>query len=1175
MLAAHRASPPSVTSKPLPVPTGRLALVALAYAVFVVYGSLLPFDLRPLAWAQAWTRFQAIPYLELGVASRADWVANILLYVPLAFAATGAVTGAASSAAARLLGSALVAAACIGLAVAVEFAQLAFPPRTVSQNDLIAETIGTGIGVAVWLGAGERLLALWQRFLAGGAHAWRAMLALYVLAYVALTFFPFDFLVSSSELAAKLANPGQVAPVVAGSCGGFVGCSVKLAAEAVVAAPLGALLGLAFPALRLGTAVGWGATAGVVIELVQLVLASGVSQGISVLTRAAGVAWGWALQRGFAADWPVRHRRVVRIAVWAGVPVYLALLAVLNGFAGHLDPVRVAAAKLAETRFLPFYYHYYTSETEAMWSLLANAGAYALVGVAAWAWRPDRRGGWKAGLVAAGIALAVEVLKLFVPGKKPDPTNVLIGCAAAWWVNAVLVHLFRSAGATPSVLRRTGPHRPLPGRAMVVAGVATLGALGATGWFVSSQPTEVAVDESTMPQLAPGEALPALSLPNFRSRHPRLPHPSASDLARLRTDGKGYVDPMRRVAGRDVQARVLLELLEPGSQDLAALHAQLLDVEPTWRGHAQVRPMALAYDWLHDRWSDEQRASLRAKLADGCEYLVQFIRTERLSPYNVYLYNAPFQALVACAIALYGDDPRGEPVMRFTHDLWKHRVLPVWRQVMGRHGGWHEGGEYVGIGIGAAVYQVPAMWRAATGEDVFAAEPGLRGFLDFLVYRTRPDGTHMRLGDGSFFDRLVPDQAALAIEYGHAAAYSMRPPRRVAPLAWPWGPFPDASLADPGARARLPLSRHFDGIGLVVARSSWSDEATYVTFKAGDNFWSHSHLDQGSFTIYRGGALALDSGANYGTGYGSDHHLNYSYQTIAHNAVTVTDPNDRVPMPAKPRETPRFIANDGGQRRIGSGWGVEAAPLDLAEWQDKRAIYETGDIVDHRDDQGITLTVADVTAAYTNELSGKGTFSHRTRRVERAWRVFAYDRIDDVVVVYDDVVATNAALRKRWLLHTAMQPRVDGRRFVAEVAPGKGPGRQGGRLEGHVLLPRAAALLPVGGSGLEFLVDGTNYDEGGKLQDAVERSPAHRSEAGRWRLELMPLAEAAADQFLVVMLPTRLGEPATHQVRLVEDGGRVGAEVSGPRRTVTYWFRPGELAARVQVAGAPGGTPAR
>jgi hypothetical protein len=804
-----------------------------------------------------------------------------------------------------------------------------------------------------------------------------------------------------------------------------------------------------------------------------------------------------------------------------------------------------------------------------MWSLLANAGAYAVVGILAWLWWPDRRRAWQVGLMAAALALAVEALKLFLPGKKPDPTNLLIGFAAAWAVNAVLAHLQRSTRAVTAAPSQAPVRGARPARrGLAMAGGATLAALVLAGLLIASPHTEAPVDESKLPQLPPGHALPPVSLPGFRQAHPRLPHPSAADVVRLHTDRGGYLDEIRRRAGRgDLYARMVLEFIEPGSQDLASMHAQLMAIAYSWRGHDQARPVALAYDWLHDRWSDEQRSALRGHLADGCEYLIKVIRSERLSPYNVYLYNAPFQALVACAIALYDDDPRGEAVMRFTQDLWQRRVLPVWRQVMGKSGGWHEGGEYVGIGIGAAVYQVPAMWRAATGENVFVTEPGLRGFLDFLIHRTRPDGSHMRLGDGSFFDRHVPDLVPLAIEYRHPAAYSTRAPNSMAPTAWPWGPLPDATLVDSQALSRLPTAQLFDGIGLVTARSDWTDAATFVTFKAGDNYWSHSHLDQGSFTIYKGGALALDSGANYGTGYGSDHHLNYSYQTIAHNAITVTDPDDTVPMPAKPGETPRYVANDGGQRRIGSGWGVEAAPLDLAEWRNKRAIYETGRIVRFASDGGVTLAVADVTAAYTNELSGKGTFSHRTRRVERAWRSFAYDKVDDVVVVYDDVVATKPEFRKRWLLHTTLEPRVEGGRFRVEVVPGSGPGRQGGRLEGHVLLPRDATMLAIGGRGLEFMVDGRNYDEDGKLIDTIHKPQPHRTEPGRWRLEVMPSTDAAADQFLVVMLPSALGQSPPHQVRLIEDRGRVGAEVAGPNRTVRYWFRPGELGAQVEIVG--------
>jgi hypothetical protein len=280
-----------------------------------------------------------------------------------------------------------------------------------------------------------------------------------------------------------------------------------------------------------------------------------------------------------------------------------------------------------------------------------------------------------------------------------------------------------------------------------------------------------------------------------------------------------------------------------------------MELELSWRGHEQAKPLALAYDWLYDQWNTQQRSQLLTKVIEASNYLIERIRVkQRLSPYNVYLYNSPFQALMATSLASYGDTPEAELPMRWTADYWKNHVLPVWRQVMGNNGGWHEGGEYVGIGIGQAIYQLPAMWRKATAEDLFRSEPGIRGFMDFLIYRTRPDGTHMRWGDAANFDRLVPDRIPLAIEYSNSAAYSLNScPRPYKPTSWPWGPLSTDSLCDPDANLNLTLQKHFDGIGMIIARSSWDKEATYLSFKAGDNFWSHSHLDQGAFTLFKGG----------------------------------------------------------------------------------------------------------------------------------------------------------------------------------------------------------------------------------------------------------------------------------------------------------------------------------
>ena len=57
-------------------------------------------------------------------------------------------------------------------------------------------------------------------------------------------------------------------------------------------------------------------------------------------------------------------------------------------------------------------------------------------------------------------------------------------------------------------------------------------------------------------------------------------------------------------------------------------------------------------------------------------------------------------------------------------------------------------------------------------------------------------------------------------------------------------------------------------------------------------FRQASHLDQNQFTIYHGGYLAIDSGADY-TDTESPHYLNYYRRTVAHNSILVYDPAEK------------------------------------------------------------------------------------------------------------------------------------------------------------------------------------------------------------------------------------------------------------------------------------------
>ncbi|MEJ7668060.1 MAG: VanZ family protein [Casimicrobiaceae bacterium] len=417
-------------------PSNKPFYIATAgYLLFVIYGSLVPLDFRYRSAALAWQAFSEARYLQLGIGSRADWIANLLLYVPLAFLLRASL-GAKASAAAQILCALLVFSACAALAVIVEFVQIFFPPRTVSLNDLIAEFLGAAGGLIVWTMAGKRLREWRHTLAAGGAQAVRLSVVAYLGAYLVLSLFPFDFLVSPAELSWKLASDRYALLLSDAVCASARGCVAKALAEIVAVVPLGILLGMAgLPPLGYGKALLLGFTLGAVIEAAQFLLASGVTTGLSLVTRALGVALGL---------WVFRHssRRLLRWVPYArptillAFPLYIFALMVLNGwFSGERLSIEAGVARMSELNFLPFYYHYYTSETEAMASLLNHAAMYFPLGLAGWGWQlaspRQRNGAWVVGLAATTIAIVMETGKLFVNGKRPDPTDIFIAAVAS------------------------------------------------------------------------------------------------------------------------------------------------------------------------------------------------------------------------------------------------------------------------------------------------------------------------------------------------------------------------------------------------------------------------------------------------------------------------------------------------------------------------------------------------------------------------------------------------------------------------------------------------------------------------------------------------------------------------------------------------------------------------
>jgi VanZ family protein len=177
-----------------------LLALGLGYLAFVVYGSLVPLHYTPRPWDEAVAYFRQIPYLHLGIGSRADWVANILLFIPLAFFWFGLLWS--RSFLGRALAASAVMIAGVALALGIEFTQIFFPPRTVSLNDIIAESIGTVIGILVWWARGPWLVRWyddWQRVKTSATFAERV-----AWTYLAVVFMygvlPLDLTISVVEL---------------------------------------------------------------------------------------------------------------------------------------------------------------------------------------------------------------------------------------------------------------------------------------------------------------------------------------------------------------------------------------------------------------------------------------------------------------------------------------------------------------------------------------------------------------------------------------------------------------------------------------------------------------------------------------------------------------------------------------------------------------------------------------------------------------------------------------------------------------------------------------------------------------------------------------------------------------------------------------------------------------
>ena len=490
--------------------------------------------------------------------------------------------------------------------------------------------------------------------------------------------------------------------------------------------------------------------------------------------------------------------------------------------------------------------------------------------------------------------------------------------------------------------------------------------------------------------------------------------------------------------------------------------------------------IAIVYDWLYDYLTEEQRSIFRNSIIAHIEKLWYYGEDPEFVGGHSRWGNF---SLAEGILAVIDESPELRDKLLKVRKNWLEGYFPLQSWVAvdgGYHMGWAYSSSYNKV-------RIHCVWSSATNEDVYLP---YREFLPyFWIYGWLPDGTWPHSGDHYNRTRLHPGISAVAsgiFKNRHAAWIMITDRADDTFFQILYGDKNVKPLAPDDTEQPLPLSRHFKNAGYVVFHDRWDENNTLMYFKS-TSFASqnHHHKDQNTFSIYYRGRLIIDSGAYMkGNEYNSKHWNNYFTRTIAHNTVTVFDPNESF---GKSRFGPR--PNDGGQKWVSD-------PITVQE------IVSGGWA--HLD--GITAYAEEGNYAYA---CGDATKAYNAEKVERFVRSAVYlrepgDRDHPLVIIYDNVVSTDPGFTKRWLLHSVNEPKIDSGDKV-EIVNGEG------KIQLLTLLPQKSVIEKVGGPGKRYMVNGTNQGLEGLAGEELEK--AYRW-AGQWRVEVMPPKPAKEDFFL-------------------------------------------------------------
>ena len=479
--------------------------------------------------------------------------------------------------------------------------------------------------------------------------------------------------------------------------------------------------------------------------------------------------------------------------------------------------------------------------------------------------------------------------------------------------------------------------------------------------------------------------------------------------------------------------------------------------------------LGIAYDWVFPLLSLTEKQDL----ADGMINLYDIRDTDadvgekpKLSnKVSGYIHGGSVGAL-----ALWGDElgqsyqDKAQEMLEYFNAVFLQRVLETGDRIF-EGPGWGEGASYYFLGMTNISFLAGAA-SSALGQNLLYSTDFLRRNVLYILYNTLPlklrNNYYMSRHDTNSLQEVVtsnmsrligisagalrdddPDMAGFAkwlltarglgLDVEEFSHYDARLDDLFFRFIWGYKDVTPRSIT----ALNVPRSAKL-GLGQIVMKSNFHREnSTHVIFWAPQYWYSpHANFDLASFTIYKNGSLALDSG----NGKNSDDFPrgDKSKEAVFHNIMGLYDPD----------------ADDDGFNYMGFDFDSEGAS---DHWQDP-AYSQTGvNLIGQL--RGFITTPDYDYAEYDYSHAYNQT---RCRSAVRRMMYLRGKENKEFVLIHDLV---DSDQEKRFLLHTAFEPTINN--DIVTVTNNFENAH--GRMFVKSILPENKEILKVGGEGKWFV----------------------------------------------------------------------------------------------------------